>query len=178
MLSNRKSPVLFALISLTLLAIITSACSVQVHKEDFSQTVTVTIDEEMLTQSEPTFKVHNHDFWEDLDVDVDRLELHDGYIRFRGTKVMPDGSLADCSMDVRLGTEDGMLTAQVFAVDIPGVAVTDSSVIEINQDLQAHLYLDDFDPVTDVAFEDVQVTEDALQIKVRVNVSYWALFDN
>ena len=178
MLSNRKSPILFALMSLALLAIITSACSVQVHKEDISQTVTVTIDEEMLTQSRPTFKVHNHDFWEDLDVNVDRLELHDGYIRFLGTKVMPDGSLVDCSMDVRLGAEDGMLTAKVIAVDIPGVAVTDSSVIEINHDLQAHLHLDDFDPVTDVEFEDVQVTEDALHIKVRVNVSYWALFEN
>jgi hypothetical protein len=91
---------------------------------------------------------------------------------------MPDGSLADCSMDVHLGAKDGMLTAQVFAVDIPGVAVTDSSVIEINHDLQVHLHLDDFDPVTDVEFQDVQVTEDALQIKVRVNVSYWALFEN
>lgn len=173
MLSNRKSPVLFALMSLALLAIITSACSFHPHMlGNVSQVVDVAIDEDMLTHSKPTFKFHNHDFWDILDVDMDRLELHNGFIRFLGTKVMPDGSVADCSIDVELGARNGMLTAKIIAVDIPGVAVTDSAVVEINQDMEAHLYLDGFDPTSEVEFQEVEVTEDALRIKILVNVRF------
>jgi hypothetical protein len=159
--------------SLALLAIITSACSFHPHRlGDFTQVVDVAIDEDILTQSKLTFKIHNHDFWKELDVDVDRLELHDGYIHFLGTKVMPDGTVADCSIDVRLGAEDGMLTAQIIAVDIPGVTLNDSSVIEINHDMEAHLYLHNFDPNSDVQFQEVEVTEDALRIKVQVTIRF------
>jgi hypothetical protein len=169
----RKFNVLLAIMSLALLAILTSACAfVPYHLGDFSQEIAVTIDEEMFSQSRPTFQIHNHNIWEELDVDVDRLELHDGYIRFLGTKVMPDGSLADCSIDVSMGAEDGSLTAKIIAVDIPGIAVSDSPVVEINQDMEVLLHLNDFDPTSEVKFQEVKVTEDELQITVEVTVRF------
>jgi hypothetical protein len=170
---TRKSPVLFVVMSLAMLALVTSACSFHTPSlGDITQVVDITLDEDLFDQSSPNFQVHGHNFWEDLDVDVNRLELHDGYLRFLGSGIMPDGSEADCSIDVALGAENGMLTARIIAVDIPGIDLTDPKVVEINQELEATLSLDDFTPNADVLFREVEVSEDALRIKIQVNVRF------
>jgi hypothetical protein len=169
----RKSPVLLIVMSIALIVLATSACSFLTPRlGSFSETVDITLDEELFADSRPTFNIHNHSFWEDLDVDVDRMELHDGFVRFLGTQRLPDGSRADCTIDVRLGAEDGMLTASIIAVDIPGTELTDPAVVKINQELEADLYFNDFDPDAEVLFKEVEVTEDALRIKVQVNVRF------
>jgi len=170
---TRKFPVLFVVVSLAMLALVTSACSFLTPRlGEISQVVDLSLDEALFSQSSPTFKVHNHNFWEDLDVDVSRLELHDGYLRFLGTWTMPNGSEADCSIDLSLGAENGMLTATVIAVDIPGVELTDPRVVEINQELETHLSLEKFGPYAEVCFEDLEVTEEALRIKVQVKIRF------
>ena len=170
---TRKFPVLFVVMSLAMLALVTSACSFLTPRlGEISQEVDITLDEDLFSQSTPNFTVHGHNFWEDLDVDVDRLELHDGYLRFLGTQILPDGSEADCSIDLILGAENGMLTARIIAVDIPGIELTNPRVVRINQELEAHLSLQDFDPNTDVLFKEVEVTEGALRIKVQVNIKF------
>jgi hypothetical protein len=169
----RKSHFLFLVLSLAALALITSACSFHPLKgEVLSQTVDVTIPEDLLDDSQPSFTIHDHDFWEDLDVDVNRLELHDGYIRFLGTQVQPDGSRVDCTIDVSLGVEDGMLTAKVISLDVPGITLTDPVVVKINQDMEATLSLEGFTPGAGVEFQEVVVTEDELEIKVQVTVRF------
>jgi hypothetical protein len=188
---SRQYPVLFVVIGLAVLALATSACSfLSPRLGEISQVVDITLDEELFSQSRPTFKLHDHggwtindyggwtfnshdhDIWEDLDVDVDRMELHDGYLRFLGTRSMPDGSEADCSIDMSLGAENGMLTARIIAVDIPGIELSDPRIVVINQDLEATLSLGEFDPDAKVLFREVEVTEDALRIKVQVDVSF------
>jgi hypothetical protein len=170
---TRKSPVLLFLLSLTLIVLFTSACSfLTPHLGSFSQVVEVTLDEQLFADSQPSFKIHDHNFWEDLDVDVTRMELHDGYLRFLGTRLMQDGSVADCTIDLSLGAEDGGLIARIIAVDIPGMQLTDPAVIEINHDLDATLSLSGFDRSAEVLFKEVEVTEDALRIKVQVNVRF------
>jgi hypothetical protein len=134
--------------------------------------VDISLDEELFGQSAPSFKVHDHNFWEDLDVDVNRLELHDGYLRFLGTRVMPDGSVADCSIDVSLGAEKGMLTARVIAVDIPGTELSDPRVVELNKELEAHLSLEGYVSNAEVLFKEVEVTEEALRMKIQVKVRF------
>ena len=170
---TRKFPVLFVVMSLAMLALVTSACSFLTPRlGEISQVVDITLDEQMFSQSSPTFKVHNHNFWEDLDVDINRLELHDGYLRFLGTRILPDGSAVDCSIDLSLGAKNGMLTARIIAVDIPGIELTDPNVVEINQELEAHLSLDGFDPHAAILFKEVEVTEGALRIKVQVDIGF------
>ena len=170
---TRKSPVLLFLLSLTIIVLVTSACSfITPRMGSFTQTVDISLDKEVFAKSKPSFKIHDHNFWEDLDVDVDRMELHDGFVRFLGTQRLRDGSRADCTIDMQLGAEDGMLTARIVAVDIPGTKLTDPAVVEINQDLEADLYLGGFDPDADFLFKEVVVTEDALRIKVQVNVRF------
>jgi hypothetical protein len=169
----RKLPVLFVVMSLAMLALITSACSfVTSGLGEISQAVDITLDEDRFSQSSPNFKVHSHNFWDDLDVDINRLELHDGYLRFLGTWIMPDGSEADCSIDLSLGAENDMLTARIIAVDIPGIELTDPKVLKINQELEAHLSLDGFAPNAEILFKNVEVTEGALRIKVQVNIRF------
>jgi hypothetical protein len=170
---TRKSPVLFLAMCMAALILVTSACSFFTPRlGEVSQTVDITLDEELFSQAKPNFKVHDHNFWEDLDVDVNRMELHDGYMRFLGTRTMPDGALADCSIDLRLGAEDGMLTAKIIGVDIPGIKLTDPRVVRINQELKVHLSLDNFNPGAAVLFKQVNVTEDALQLKVEVDIRF------
>ena len=170
---TRKSPVLLVVMSIALIVLATSACSFLTPRlGSFTETVDISLDEDMFVGSHPSFRINNHDFWEVLDVDVDRMELHDGFVRFLGTQRLPDGSRADCTIDVQLGAENGMLTASIIAVDIPGTELTDPAVVKINQDLKADLYFNDFDPDAEVLFKEVEVTEDALRIKVQVNVRF------
>jgi len=170
---TRKLPVLFVVFSLVMVALITSACSIETtgHGE-ISQVVDISLNEVLFSHSSPNFTVHNHNFWEDLDVEVNRVELHDGYLRFRGTQTMPDGSETDCSIDLSLGAENDMLTARIIAVDIPEIELTGPKVVKINQELEAHLSLDNFDPNAEILFKKVEVTEDALRIKVQVNIKF------
>ena len=172
---SRRFSLPFALFVVALL-LLTSACSLFTpHPERVSQVVEVTLDEQLFLNSQPSFKVHNHDFWEDLDVDVDRMELHDGFIRFLGIQRQADGSLEDCVIDVALGTEDGMLTASVISLDVPGMRLTDPIVVSINRDLDATLTLSTYSAGTGIRFQEVEVTEDALRLKILVSFSFWAL---
>jgi len=155
------------------LALVISACSfLDPGLGEISQMVDITLDQDLFSQSQPTFTIHDHNFWEDLDVDVNRLELHDGYLRFLGTRTMLDGSKADCTIDTSLGAEDGMLAARIIAVDIPGIELTDPKVVKINQEMEAHLSLAGFNWNAEVLFKAVQVMEGALQMKVQVNVRF------
>jgi hypothetical protein len=170
---TRKFTGLFVIMSLAMLTLITSACSFHTPMlGDISQVVDITLDEDLFRQSSPSFKIHDHNFWEDLNVDVNRMELHDGYLRFLGTRIMPNGSEADCSIDLILGAENGMLIARIIAVDIPGTELTDPKVIKINQELEVHLYLDGFPPYAEVLFREVEVSETAMRLKVQVNIRF------
>jgi hypothetical protein len=170
---TRKLPVIFIVMILAMIALITSACSMYTPgMGEINQVVDITLNEDLFSQSSPTFKVHNHNFWEDLVVEVNRMELHDGYLRFLGTRILPDGSEADCSIDLSLGAENDMLAAKIIAVDIPGLELTDPKVIKINQEMEATLSLKNLDPNAEILFKDVEVTEGALRIKVQVNIRF------
>ena len=169
--TTRKSYVLLIVVSLAMLALATSACSFLTPRlGTVTQVVNLSLDEALFNHSVPSFEIHGHDFWDGLLVDVNRLELHDGYLRFLGTRVMPDGSRVPASIDLSLGAEQGSLTAKIIAIDIPGIKLTDPVIVEINQELETELAPMNFDLGSDVQFEQVQVMEDALQMKVKVTV--------
>lgn len=170
--SHRSSLPVFVLFVMALL-LATTACSIFTPRlGQFSQVVEISLDEQLFRESQPSFKVHNHDFWQDLDVDVDRMELHDGFIRFLGTQRQADGTRQACTIDVQMGAEDGMLTARVISLDIPGMKVTDPVVVSINRDMQAMLSLETYDSHAEVLFQEIEVTEDALRLKILVNVRF------
>jgi len=100
-----------------------------------------------------------------------RVELHDGYIRFVGTKLQPDGSEVEGSLDLSLTADNAQLKAKIFAVDIPGVDLNDRCVTESNKELEyAFTHMLDYTP-GEVLFQEVTVEEDVLRMKIQVNIT-------
>ena len=193
--STRKSRFMPLLLAAVLLVLATSACGFQgLALGNVNQTITVTIPERMLQVPNPDFTVGNHDiyvgpmgvwaftstsssggshnFYEPLLDEVTRLELHDGYMRFVGTRSLKDGSQAPGSVDLYLGAEAGRLVAQVIAVDIPGIKIDDPLVVGINQEMKVEFSLAMETLGSDVLFKSVRVTEEALTMQVQVNVRF------
>ena len=59
-------------------------------------------------------------------------EIHDGFIRYVGTRTLADGSEAEGSFDLSIGEEKDMLKACIVAVDIPGVDLDDPRIVKAN----------------------------------------------
>ena len=170
---TRKSRLSSILLAIAMLALVTSACGF--HAPGLgrvTQVIDISIPEEMLQQSSPTFTVGDHNFYDPLLDDVTRLELHDGYLRFVGTRTQPDGSVVPGSVDLYVGAKDDNLTARIIAVDIPGIEIDDPLVVEINQEMKVEFYRVMASPDADVLFKDVQVTEEELRMKIQVTVRF------
>lgn len=100
-----------------------------------------------------------------------RVELHDGYIHFVGTKLQPDGSEVKGSLDLSLTAENAQLKAKILAVDIPGVDLNNRCVTESNKELEyAFSHMLDYTP-GEVLFQEVTVEEGVLRMKIQVNVN-------
>jgi hypothetical protein len=161
------------LLAAAMLVLATCACGFHAPAPgDVSQTITVNIPEAMLQQSAPSFTVGDHNFYDPLLDKVTRLELHDGYIRFIGTRTQPDGSLVPGSVDLYMGAEYGRLVAKVIAVDIPGIKLDDPLVVGINQELKVDTFEAMGSPAADVLFKSVRVTEDTLDMRIQVTVRF------
>ncbi len=170
---NKKNQALFIVFILAIIALVTTACGFHTSRlGEITQVVDINLDEDSFGHSRPTFVVNGHNFWDGLLKDVDRVELHDGYLRFVGTGVQSDGSRVEGSIDVNLAAQNGMLLVKVIAVNIPGVELSDPIVIEINEDLETDLPQLDFYHDMDVYFNSVEVKEDGLRMQIQVNVRF------
>jgi hypothetical protein len=168
-----KSRLSMLLLAAAMLALVTCACGFHAPAHGtFSHVMDINIPEEMFQQSSPSFTVGNHNFYDPLLDKVTRLELHDGYLRFAGTRAQPDGSVVPGSVDLYLGAEAGKLVAKVIAVDIPGIKIDDPLVFEINQEMKVDISQAMGTPNADMLFKDVKVTEEALTMKVAVTVRF------
>ena len=156
---------------LVMVLLLTSGCSVISPLPGvFSQSIEIAFTEDLFTHAHPTFKVENRDFWEDLGCNVKDMELHDGFIRFQGFQTRLFGSGTACSIDLALTAENGVLSAQVIALDVAGIGLQDPKVTLVNEKLQMTLQLKDLENNLGVSFEKVDVSEDALKLKVVVTI--------
>jgi hypothetical protein len=176
---NHQKPILLVAGLLALMALTTLACSFSgAGVSELSPVVDITLTEDMLDwatgmadfQYDGPFggwyvPYHNDGPCEGLLEEVTRIEMHDGYMRFIGRK---DGAAG--SFDLSLGAENGALKAQIVAVDIPGIELGDEVVAEINRELEEELTEVVRDTQGDVQFEKVEVTENGLRMKVKVDL--------
>ena len=192
---THKNPVLLIIAVLVMTALISSACSfsnVQVYTpapvvvditlyEDqfngFSKNDGVRVTDGYTVHFTEPFGVyltkndgvHLTDDCQVLDR-ATRVELHDGYIRFVGTKLQPDGSEVEGSLDLSMTAENGQLKAKVIAVDIPGIDLNNRCVVESNEEMEyAFTHMLDYTP-GDVMFKEVKVEEGVLRMKIQVNL--------
>jgi hypothetical protein len=114
----------------------------------------------------------SHNFWDEFDgVDIQRMELHDGFIRLLGTCAGREGGSDVCSFDVRLSATDGRLVSEIIAVDVPGLNLDDLRILRINQNMQVQLFLEGIDAGAKVLFQDVTVTEKGIDLSIEVTFS-------
>jgi hypothetical protein len=155
---------------LAILALTSLACSFSGPRMGtVSSLVDITLTQEMFDQMSRDAHVHLGDHCEPLD-EVTQIELHDGFIRFVGTSVQADGSKVDGSFDLSLSAEDNLLQAQIVAVDIPGMALVDSCIVDANHEMAVDLSELMEEPQGEVLFKEVVIEEGALRMKVQVNV--------
>lgn len=167
---TRTRPLFFAFAVLVILALTSTACSSHGPSlGSVSSLVDITLSQEMFDQISPDAGIHLGDGCEPLDK-IERIELHDGFIRFEGTRTHPFRADTSGSFDLRLGAEDGMLTAEIISVDIPGMDLDDGCIADANLHMAVDLSHLMADPQGEVLFKEVKVEEGALRMKVQVNV--------
>ena len=164
--------------TLLLLAIITItslACSFSgIQIKGSTPVVNVTITEEELNKSSEHESLHAEFHLDgpcqNLLDHVTRVELHDGFVRFIGTKHLNNGSTADGSLDLRLGAENDVLQMEIIAVDIPNFDLTHPCIAEFNEEAEQDMKDLISDPEAQVLFKEVKVEEGILKMNVQVNL--------
>lgn len=172
---TRNHPVFFVIVLLTIVTITSLACSLSgIRIKGTTPVVDVTITEDDLNKPSEYGSV-NAEFHLDgtcrhlLDK-VTRVELHDGFVRFIGTKRLEDGSTADGSLDLHLGAKNDVLQMEIIAVDIPNFDLTAPCITEFNQEAEQEMRELVSDPEAQVLFKEVKVEEDVLMMKIQVNL--------
>ena len=178
-MNTQKKSILMVAGLLALLALSSIACSFSGGgARTFSPVVDVVLTEDMLdwASGKADFQngglpggwyvpFHNDGPYEELLDEYTRIELHDGFLRFLGSK---DGQAG--SFDLSMGAEDGALKAQVVAVDIPGLELDDSLVAQVNREIEQALTEMVRDTQGEVEFKKVEVREGTLRMKVKVYI--------
>jgi hypothetical protein len=98
-----------------------------------------------------------------------RIEIHEGFLRYFGTKHQPDLSEVEGSFDLALAAQDGTLDARIIAVDIPGIDLDDHIVLEVNRELADELTHMVYDSHGVVYFDEVVLREGEMNLKLHVS---------
>ena len=168
---TRNNQILSAMALLVLLAISASACSFSTTSVGpVTQTVEISIDQEQFDQAFPQSRVHMDGPYNRLLDKVTAVEIHDGFIRYIGTKTLADGSQAQGSFDLSVGAQNDMLKARIVAVDIPGVDLNDARILKANAEMEAELAKMLTDSSAQVLFKEVKATEGNLRLKLVVHI--------
>ncbi len=163
----------FVLIAALLLtaALAASGCSAgNVRLGTISRVVDITIDQAQFDQGRPQFTVGLNGPYDRLLDQVTRVEIHDGFLRYTGFKMQPDGSEVPGSFDLSLGAENGALKAQIVAVNIPGVTLAAPVIVEANRELAVELSQMVTGEQAEVQFLEVTAREGALHLRIGLRI--------
>jgi hypothetical protein len=168
---TRKTRLLFVAALLTTVAFAATACSRPgVSLGPITRVVDVTIDQAQFDQAGSHYTVGLTGPYDRLLDEVTRVEIHEGFVRYAGFKMQPDGSKVPGSFDVSVGAQDGAFQAEVVAVSIPGVTMADPGIVEANRRLAAELGQMSAADQAEVQFLEVTAREGVLNMKIRVRI--------
>jgi len=172
---THKRPILFVMAMLAFVTITSLACSFSgIGIRGSSPVVNVTLTEEELNKPSDHGPMHAEFHLDgpcrNLLDHVTRVELHDGFVRFVGTKHLEDGSIADGTLDLRLDAENDVLQMEIIAVDIPSFDLSHPCIAEFNEEAEQDMKDLVSDPEAQVLFKEVKVEEGVLKMKVQVNL--------
>jgi hypothetical protein len=106
---------------------------------------------------------------EGLLVEVTGVDMQDGLIRVNGQYERDDGSIIPGNLDVTFAAKGGILIAEIVAVQIAGVELTDERIPRINEEM-ARLLTRAASEVEQVKFNSVTITEDGVAFVVAVDL--------
>ena len=156
--------VLFMLMmAMTSMACLFSGISV----DDTDLDVTVTLSESTVNRLLRNSVLEQDE--DNLFVDITSIDMRPGLIRVFGTYTTSDGSTVPGSADVSFSAKDGLLHAEITAVDIAGLDVSHPRVTHIN-DVMARAFAEEASDTDEVEFISVNITDDTMEITVRVSL--------
>ena len=172
---TRNRPVSLVIAVLVFVTITSLACSFSgIQINGSTPDVNVTITEDELNRPSKHGSLHTEFHLDgpcrNLLDHVTSIELHDGFVRFIGTKHLSNGTKADGTLDLRLGAENDILQMEIIAVDIPNFDLTDPCIAEFNEEAKQDMKDLVSDPEAQVLFKEVKVEEGVLKMKVQVNL--------
>jgi len=170
-LQTRNFPAILAVLALLLMATVACSFSGNTFKSGSAQ-INVSLKESEIN----TLLENSTNHIEEEDVllkKITRVELHDGFLRVFGVYDRPGGGEADGSYDVTFRAEDGALKAEITGVEMESadgaVTLSDQRIQRLNEELASALERSARESQGEVEFESVEVTEDALNMQVKVN---------
>jgi hypothetical protein len=164
---TRKNPIIVIATVSVLLAITSLACSTSRFRFGPSSTlVDITLTEDMFTEFPMPSAITMDGPYDNLLDIVTDIEIHDGFLRFVGSRHHVKGSF-----DLSISAEDDRLKASVIEVNLLGIELGDPIILEANEELAddlAHMV----NTNEEVLFKEVVAEEGALRLKVQVNFDH------
>jgi len=99
--------------------------------------------------------------------EITSIDMQPGLIRIYGTYKHSDGATMQGNADLTFSAKDGMLIAEITAVDIAGLDIDHPRVTHIN-DVMAKAFAENASENDQVEFVSVDITKEAMEITVRV----------
>ncbi len=150
---------------LLMMAMPAMACLSSITGDDTNLEVTVALSEDAVN------RLLRHSFVEqdedNLFDDITSIDMQPGLIRMFGTYTQIDGSSVPGSADLTISAKDGVLNAEITAVDIAGLDIDHPRVTHIN-DVLAKAFAEEASENDKVEFVSVNITADVMEITVRV----------
>ncbi len=102
--------------------------------------------------------------------DITSIDMQPDVIRIYGTYTNADGATVPGSIDVTFSAQDGMLQAEIVAVDIAGLDVNHPRIARINK-LMTKEFARAASESDEVEFVSVEITKDSLEFVIKVTPS-------
>ncbi len=167
-MQTRKNPVFIAVI-LAAVMFSTLACSISslsIGRGATDIDITLTEDQvnRLFSQVDVADGAHDR-----LLHKIDRVEMHDGYMRIFGDGIASDGSEAYGSYDVSLATEGDVLQVEIIGVDMPGIDLKDPRINVANQEIAKGLTESVTDSHGELKFKSASIKDGELKMQIQVN---------
>jgi hypothetical protein len=150
---------------LLIMAMAATACGSSITVDDDSVEVTVVLSENAVNRLLRYSFVEQDD--DNLFDDITSIDMQPGLIRMYGTYTHSDGSTIPGSADLTMSAKDGMLNAEITAVDVAGLDIDHPRVTHIN-DVMAKAFAEEASDNDKVEFVSVDITTDGIEITIRV----------
>jgi hypothetical protein len=168
---SNKIPVHIVAVLLAVLVLVSLACTIGgLTLGKNSATIDINLTQDQINTILQKAMAENSGNSDQLLDTITGVELHDGYIRLLGTAKASDGSQVSGSYDTSLTAENDALKAQIIAVSIPGVDLTDPRIVKMNQQMTDALSKSVSESNGEVLFKEANVTEGNLHLKVQINL--------